>query len=501
MGRFMPCGSPIHGGGARRDLSRAATGAVRGLMRSPQLLTLAVALLTFSAGVARAACPFDLGNNCGGDFACCPGEGCALPHADPQCTEFCHSCGPLGWGRCCNPLCEVDGCCLKNGAAGTGTMCCSQQSTSGTCQCLADSAPCWDNDMCCSNLCSGTDGAMGTCQAAPLQHPCQQNQTYCSDVPGACECSGNKSDTACLGGECCSIVFGYCGSQGDCCPGNTCETSSYTCLISTGQGFCTVDNQCFSGTCDTTKNTCCAWADQACSTDSDCCQGWNGDVVTCSAGQCKIADGDSTLSAAWCLSGQEDSNGNCCGIVNDPCTGSGQSVCCSGNTCENGLCKINTGDQWCTQNGDCVSGSCCLNASCSTPENTCCVPENAGGCTANWVADKRGLVGNDCCNVHDFCVPAGEAGAGICAPIPFIGCCVSNAQCQGWALSPQVACGQYADYTGVSGYEGWPCSTAPSGDTSNNVCCIPSGQPNLIALGYPALTTCCSAAANGSLCK
>ena len=205
--------------------------------------------------------------------SCCSGLGCAFPR-------------PLNEDGA--PLC-----CLLHGQAVAGdpaVTCCSETAEAGLCVCLAPGAPCWDDAMCCSNLCSGTSGAPGTCLQGSLLGPCQNSPFACSGAPSgqACECSGPPATTACLAGVCCSTVFGVCHSQTQCCGGNVCVNG--VCLIPPGaDASCSAwptlaqDNEaCMSGVCESDSGRCCSVRNQICTVSGDCCSG-----LVCPSGTCQ----------------------------------------------------------------------------------------------------------------------------------------------------------------------------------------------------------------------
>ena len=209
--------------------------------------------------------------------SCCSGLGCANPGAES------------GAPRCC----QLNG--ASYPADGGPGSCCSGVGDAGHCVCHEPGAACWDNAMCCSNLCSGTNGRPGTCLQAPLQSACQQNQYYCSVAPAGqeCECAGPPGVTACLGAKCCAIVFGACQAQADCCGGNTCVDN--LCLITSGDVLCSQwstvaqDNEsCASGHCDLETGRCCSVAGQSCANSGDCCAVDAGEGYTCVHGLCAL---------------------------------------------------------------------------------------------------------------------------------------------------------------------------------------------------------------------
>jgi hypothetical protein len=199
-----------------------------------------------------------------------------------------------------------------------------------------------------------------------------------------------------------------------------------------------------------------------------------------------------------------------CGTLNQACSIFAQ--CCTGNTCINGLCKINANQGWCTVDGDCVTGYVCDWGHCKIPTGstkTCtagtdCSSGNCNGtshqCVCNTVnqngcsRDGDCCSGNQCtggypngackistnqgwCNQNSDCVNGecdlldGPPNGHHCKNIPVTGNkCLSNADCYSYPGATECS-GENGTIEGTClGTTGWGCASTAvclSGECKN----------------------------------
>src|SRR5918997_3574135 len=149
---------------------------------------------------------------------------------------------------------------------------------------------CSKDKQCCSANCSG-----GTCAACP------SGATLCGT-----ECC--QTGATCVAGTCCpnAQVCGT-GTSLTCCPsGQECADGVCRQPCLPGGGFCNLDSQCCSGSCDIFAFKCnaCQSSGNPCAFDSQCCSG------TCLEETCT---GCRPLGAP-CIRGSQCCSGTCSGI-------------------------------------------------------------------------------------------------------------------------------------------------------------------------------------------
>jgi hypothetical protein len=174
-------------------------------------------------------------NHCGEcDVKCSPNQlcidrVCTCPNNNNACTNSPNEpCGRCNAGQYCDLNSSGGTCtCLNNNNAcgPTCTAClpgqhCESVNGGVTYQCICDNIPnsCGNGHTCTDCTMNGGVCSNGACA-------CPQTSTACG-LNGACtDCT--QSNSICSNGACCSVT---CATNGDCCAGQYCDTTSGTCI-------------------------------------------------------------------------------------------------------------------------------------------------------------------------------------------------------------------------------------------------------------------------------
>eukprot|EP00727_Mastigamoeba_balamuthi_P007655 m51a1_g351 putative C-tail anchored protein (1651) ;mRNA; f:555202-561023 len=419
------------------------------------------------------------------DLGTCQENICECVHGDGTCcSDGCHfdaagtSCGTPGSQCFLGPTCSgTSAVCQPAGFAPNGTLCGLSNQTNTTC----DSYDTCDGfGSCVSNI-----AVVGTLCGDTTTTSCHAPDT-CN---GAGEClSGDVSDGTVCG------VNNTCRS--DICEAGICVTThaaNGTICANVADGSCTLDSECWSGTCtpeyEPSSHVCqTASPGNPCDAD-DHCSGTSS--TTCHAS-------DSCNGAGTCISGNAP-EGTVCG-VNNTC----RSDLCSAGTCvtteaANGTVCANTADGICTLNSECTSGVCnsvfqpashvCQTAS---PGNPCDADDHCSGtsgtCVTTYAAE------NTTCGSSSSCVEAPLCNAvGVClgssnkpSGTPCGLANQTNTTCDGWNTTCHASDSCNGAGTCISG-------NAPEGTVCgvNNTC-----RSDLCSAGTCVTTE----AANGTVC-
>ncbi len=361
------------------------------------------------------------------------------------CDEQADACtgDPVPDGTSCEDgqYCTVNDTCQAGTCAGGGARDCASagdQCNDGACdeqrnRCAptpkADGTTCNDGlfctvgDQCTSGACGGSSR---DCSSAGDQ--C--NDGTCDDTQDSCVPSPKSDGTTCNDGLFCTVsdvcTGGACGGSaracayaGDQCNDGVCDDSSDACVAQPKADgttcndtlFCTVNDQCTSGTCGGAARDCSGAGDQ-------CNSGVCDDTADACVAQ-PVADGTSCNDGRFCTVSDQCASGTCRGLGRDCSSVADQ--------CNDGVCDDSTGacvpqpkvdgttcndGQPCTVSDQCTSGTCGGSPKdCSALDDQCntgnCDP-NSGSCVAQALSDGTS------CNDGQFCTVGDQCSSGVC---------------------------------------------------------------------------------------
>ena len=278
------------------------------------------------------------------------------------------------------------------------------------CGSLSGHASCTDGH-CCTNRGSSCkaddDCCFGAGACDPVVHTC--GGTHCSEASAACT----------VDSDCCTEICNH-----GACSDTTCSKNLFE---------CEANEECCSLYCDQDSKRCappktCAAVNQACSLDTDCCDGnacyiKSGDLTgTCSTAKCAVALVDCSADDQ-CCTGRCDPLGFYCvaACLKEGRTCANEGECCTGQ-CDNGLCAGQCSTGACVNDGDCCTKS-CIDGACAA---ACNPVESHNPClTGGPLADPAGVTG---------CV------AEVCAADPYCCCGAWDDICVTAAVAKQTTC-------------------------------------------------------------
>lgn len=277
----------------------------------------------------------------------------------------------------------------------------------GTVQCDASVSACG----CCVE--DGLGNLVEYCEAGvcPSGYSLDPNTGRCCDVQNPSNCITNQevcvNPLSCsLDSECCN---GWSCENGECAPcesGLICDPqdpdsccSNYVCseegrCESCANQQCSLDSDCCEGyECN---NGLCTSCERVCNNDQDCCNGWN-----CEGGVCASC-------YRLCGSDIDCCNGDAC--FDGSCLGCEQGAYCDENKpcCDGYQCNLQTNtcdscDRQCTLNEQCCEGGVCS-------EGICVYPQSCEGFACSNPGEPcRVCSGNDCVNCEDDTVCAWDS--------------------------------------------------------------------------------------------
>ena len=394
----------------------------------------------------------------------------------------------------------------------------------------------------CEQTCDAGDGGTGGVCPAPdggVEKKC---------IDGCCRSGGKRVGEACTGanecatgfckdGKCCnnacttpchSCVTGTClpvpGSQQDVpeCGGNNACSASAACRLKNGQA-CTGAGACASGICvdGVCCNSACTAPCHTCTTGT-CVQVMGGDDIpqcwggsTCdAAGLCRLALGQSCLSAVECASGK-CVDGRCCdaycgGECRSCLTGTCQAVtsgdddpqCAGDRTCSaSGTCLLKNG-QACTGGSVCASGKCVDGKCCDTDCDGVCLSCLTGTCLPVLASDDvPQCTGAQTCNLAGLCLleqGQGCASSGECAA----GFCKDGKCCDTACDAPCQSCLTGTCTPTPAGHQDAPECQGNSACSTAGTCLLQNGQTCAggagCASGFCQDQVCCDTACTTS---
>ncbi len=436
--------------------------------------------------------------------------------------------------------------CNGNGACAlfsNGTACTlAAECTSGNCI----------DGVCCNAVCGGAckacnlAAAVGTCTNIPnLQDPANEctgaqvcnGNAACVGGPTGAACAANSecASMQCIDGVCCNTACGalcqacnVAGNIGTCtsipngadpaneCPGSTNCNGAAACALLANGAVCAANAECTSGNCidGVCCNTACGALCQACNVAgsvgtcsnivagndpaNECANG------ACSAGACKLDNGQGCAAGSACLSNQ-CIDGFCC---NTACSGTCLACNVAGlaGTCSNvpnatdpanecagvtncngaGACGLLSNGTVCAVGGECSSGNCidgvCCNTACGALCQACNVAGSVGTCS-NIVAGNDPA--NECAN--------GACSAGACKLDNGQGCaagsaCLSNQCIDGFCCNTACSGTCQACSNALTGSPNGTCDNVNAGLETANECtgtttCNGTGACGLFAVG------------------
>ena len=367
---------------------------------------------------------------------------------------------PRADGEDCDDLdaCTVDDACVTGTCEGAAVDCadldgpcllgvCSP--ATGTCEAeeLADAEPCDDEDPCTDGDLCGAGICAGPPKSCPSAGPCFE--ATCNGDSGICEQSLVQDNTICDDGDICT--------GGDACQGGVCAGALIDCDAET--------EVCFESFCDSATGLCVTAAvqDGTDCVDSDPCLS----AAVCVNGMCLGSDKDCSAFDGSCVVGAcSPIAGDCYAkAIPDFLGCDDQSVCTSGDHCEDGecvgvevdcsfagdACNVGVCDPVagtcgqapafdgepcddlnpCTEADSCSEGACGGAAlDCSFLDQDCkvgaCNPVT-GGCVLQPAPGGTGCDDNDACTELDVCAGSTCVGSPVDCTLPggscFTGSC------------------------------------------------------------------------------
>ena len=343
--------------------------------------------------------------------------------------------------------------CVAGGGGGAvcGNGICESGETTSSCPSdCSSSSSCTSHDECsqtCSSQCpAGVYGCCDGCQIGQCVQgtcKCQTSQTYCGNSPTyqvGTQCNGGGTTNWCYdavtiyGTACCkdqNAPYGYCWV------GETCDTSTNTCVAGGGGGTTTPPTT-LGGGC-TSHDEC----SQTCSSQCPagvygCCSGC--DIGQCVNGNCKCVRSESYCgnnpayqvwaqctgggTSNWCYDAVSIYGDQCCVDQNAPYGRCWTNKKCQGNVCVNS----GGGGGGCTSDWDCPTGQTCSNGKCTGGGGgggqKCRDGTPLGSCTSNPAIYRCKYSGSDLVLESDCTCP----GCSALCPCPSGKTC-SNYKC------------------------------------------------------------------------
>ena len=388
----------------------------------------------------------DLGNACSTPSACCGG------------AAACRSTEVNGADKCCSRAGQM---------ARTQGECCGMLSfSSGTCNALQPGAPCLADSDCASRKCDGgTRTSVGRC--------CGEAGAMCTSSQ---ECCGGAICGLSAGRNVCLLQVGAeCRSASDCisgrCEGGRCTTSRLGERCRVGTEDCDSGTQCQGigelGTCSQVGTTCTPIGNN-CGTATQCCAGAFCDVELdkCVAvGSCLDLGRGCVPGGRECCGGLTCDSGlracirrpSPCKQVGEVCTFTdfGDDECCGTSFCD-GFTGRCTAAPTCRSRGEACGGAisqpCCTGLTCNS--GVCGTP--TAGCREQDDSCNLAAPSDECCS-GSFCYS-------LTSTCEDFSCQLMQQPCDSFT----DCCGRYAPAV-------WCRPTFSSGGT-NTVCCGGPGQ-------------------------